>query len=70
MVKPHNGPSALLVLNANCHNAVQDASGFSGFGRNGFPKWFSSGLAGGNSIIGEYNCIWKKNYLGTEDRSG
>ena len=47
MVKPHNGPSALLVINATCHNAVQDASGFSGFGLNGFPKWFSSGLAGG-----------------------
>ena len=65
MVKPHNGPSAVLVLNATCHNAVQDASGFSHFGLNGFSKWFSSGLAGGNSIMGEYKFQETQNIVET-----
>ena len=40
VVKPHNGPSAVLVLNATGHNVVQDANGFSAFWLNGFPTGF------------------------------
>ena len=31
--KPHNGPSAALVLIAIINNVVQESTGFSGFGK-------------------------------------
>ena len=40
VVKPHNGPSAVLVLNGTSHNVIQDAIGFSVFGLAGFPTGF------------------------------
>ena len=40
MGKPHNGPSAVLVLNGTSHNVIQDAIGFSVFGLAGFPSGF------------------------------
>ena len=62
VVKPHSGPSAVLVFNATGHYIVQDANSFSGFGLNGIPTG--------------YNCLFRvprlnlksdyldKNYLG------
>ena len=35
VVKPHNGPSAVLVLIAIGNHVVEDATGFYGFGING-----------------------------------
>ena len=35
VVKPHNGPSAVLVLIAIGNNVEQDATGFFDFGING-----------------------------------
>ena len=35
VVKPHNGPSAILVLNAIGNHVVEDLTGFYGFGING-----------------------------------
>ena len=35
VVKPHNGPSAILVLNAIGNHVVEDSTGFYGFGING-----------------------------------
>ena len=40
VVKPHNGPWAVLVLNGTSHNVIQDAIGFSVFGLDGFPTGF------------------------------
>ena len=40
VVKPNNGPSAVLVLNGTSHNVIQDAIGFSVFGLAGFPTGF------------------------------
>ena len=40
VVKQHNGPSAVSVLNATSHNVIQDAIGFSVFGLDGFPTGF------------------------------
>ena len=35
VVKPHNGPSAVLVLIAIGNHVVEDGTGFYGFGING-----------------------------------
>ena len=35
MLKPHNGPSAVLVLIATGNRVIQDATSFYGFGVNG-----------------------------------
>ena len=40
VVKPHNGPSAVVVLIATGNNVAQDANGFTSFGLNGF-SWIS-----------------------------
>ena len=60
VVKPHNGPSAVLVLNATGHNVVQDEYGYFGFGLNGVAtvyNWFSSGLL--EKLFG-----WSKDHSG------
>ena len=59
-IKPHNGPSAVLVLNATGHNVVQDEYGYFGFGLNGVAtvyNWFSSGLL--EKLFG-----WSKDHSG------
>ena len=58
MVKPHNGPSAVLVLNATGHNVVQDANAFSVFWLNGFPTGF---------LVDWWKRWSSKKILGAED---